>query len=228
MIISHSHKFIFIKSFKTAGTSVEAALSEYCCGEDVVTPLGDYRFNRNDSGEWIHHSMNAGSFHQHDGALTIRSKIPATVWSEYFKFSITRNPWDRAVSFFFWENRQHPASGRRRRFYHHLGLGLNPLRETRRLFSEFVHSDWPTNDRFYTIDDQLCVDFVIRYERLAEDFDEVCRMMGMPVKGLPYLKSGIRKQRYHYSKYYDEESKASVAERHKHDIRLFGYEFEQE
>ena len=38
MIISHTHKFILLKSLKTAGTSIEAALSQACGGQDVVTP----------------------------------------------------------------------------------------------------------------------------------------------------------------------------------------------
>ena len=63
MIISHSHKFIFIKSEKTAGTSVEAALSEYCSGEDVVTSRSmTIRHNRNEKGKFIHQSMNADEF----------------------------------------------------------------------------------------------------------------------------------------------------------------------
>ena len=40
MIISHKHKFIFIKPQKTAGTSVELLLSRICGPEDVITPLG--------------------------------------------------------------------------------------------------------------------------------------------------------------------------------------------
>ena len=50
MIISHSHRYIFIKSEKTAGTSVEAALSKHCTDNDMVTPLGDYWFNRDERG----------------------------------------------------------------------------------------------------------------------------------------------------------------------------------
>src|SRR5262245_11425347 len=38
MIVSHKHKFIFIKTKKTAGTAIEAALSELCGPEDVITP----------------------------------------------------------------------------------------------------------------------------------------------------------------------------------------------
>jgi enoyl-CoA hydratase len=36
MIISHKHKFIFIKTIRTAGTSIEIALSEKCGSEDEL------------------------------------------------------------------------------------------------------------------------------------------------------------------------------------------------
>src|SRR4051794_2759880 len=37
MIVSHEHRFIFIKTHKTAGTSVEVALSRVA-GEDAIVP----------------------------------------------------------------------------------------------------------------------------------------------------------------------------------------------
>ncbi len=73
----------------------------------------------------------------------------------------------------------------------------------------------------------LCVDFVIRYEHLSEDFQEACRRIGVPAKALPRLKAGIRKQQRHYSEYFDEESMRIVAARHQNDIRLFDYKFER-
>ena len=39
MILSHEHKFIFLGTKKTAGTSIELALSELCGPDDVITPL---------------------------------------------------------------------------------------------------------------------------------------------------------------------------------------------
>jgi len=41
MIISHTRKFIFIKTKKTASSSMEVALGKYCEKEDVITPLTD-------------------------------------------------------------------------------------------------------------------------------------------------------------------------------------------
>ena len=40
MIISRAHNFIFIKTRKTAGSSMEMALASHVGPEDVVTPLG--------------------------------------------------------------------------------------------------------------------------------------------------------------------------------------------
>jgi hypothetical protein len=227
MIISHSHKFIFIKSRKTAGTSIEAALSGSCEGADIVTPLGDYKHNRDEMGRFIHQSLNAGDFEQHDDALSIRNKIPRHVWDTYFKFSISRNPWDKVVSEFFWEMRQSPLLAPRKHFYHHLGIPYDELSRLRKLFSEFVNVHENTNDRFYFIDGDLSVDFVIRYETLVDDFGRVCSKIGIATPRLPTLKSGMRKEKRHYSEYYDEQSQSIIAAKYRNDIRCFGYRFER-
>src|SRR5947208_16791547 len=39
MILSHKHKLIFIKTAKTAGTSIEVFLSNHCGPQDIVTPI---------------------------------------------------------------------------------------------------------------------------------------------------------------------------------------------
>lgn len=227
MIVSHSRRFIFIKSAKTAGTSLEAALSSFCSGKDVVTPLGDYEFNRDETGRWVHRPMNANGFEQHDWGVTIRDKVGSAVWNEYFKFSIARNPWDRVVSLFTWKARNDrefkagPAVG------NELVDRELRLRQLRTRFSEFVKGTWQTNDRFYLIDGRCCVDFIIRYENLADDVQGVCRRLGIPAIELPRLKSGFKPGQFHYSRYYDADSEALVADRHSSDIRLFGYRFER-
>ena len=225
MIVSHTHKYIFIKSIKTAGTSIEAALSQHCGQEDMVTPLGDYWFNRDERGKWIHSSMNAEGFSQHDPASEVKRKVPPEVWHGYYKFSVARNPWDRVVSLFAWEARNKAALKPAKRFYHRFGVRFNEFAETKKLFRGFVAGDWTTNDQFYLMDGELCVDFVIRYENLASDFAEVCRRIGLPPMALPHLKTGLREAEHAYTDYYDEASRAIVARRHESDIRLFGYRF---
>lgn len=226
MIISHSHRFIFIKSLKTAGTSVEAALSNCCSGTDVVTPLGNYEFNRDETGAWVHKSMNEGGYLQHDDAETIRNSLPAQTWSSYFKFSIARNPWDRALSNFFWERRQDTSLIPPKRIYHNLLVPYDDFTPVREKFSEYIKGrTLQNNDAFYVLDGRLCVDFVARYERLNDDFSEICARIGLPNMQIPRLKTGIRKDRRPYTDYYDDETRDIVAELHRNDLRLFNYNF---
>ena len=228
MIISHSHKLVFIKSLKTAGTSVEAALSKSCGDSDVVTSLGDYKFNRDQQGKWVHHAMNEVGFHQHDDAETIRSRMPNEAWNAYFKVSIVRNPWDRALSYFFWDKRRDPSIRPRKRFYHYLGVPLHDFKIVKENFTRFIKAGTlENNDRFYIIDDELCTDFVIRYERLEEDYKNLCERLSLPVTDLPHLKTGIRQTGRHFTEYYDDETRDIVAALHRNDLRFFDYKFEQ-
>ena len=41
MIISHKHKFIFFKTRKTAGSSIQVTLAKHCGEDDIIT--GQYR-----------------------------------------------------------------------------------------------------------------------------------------------------------------------------------------
>ena len=41
MIINHRYKFIFLSTRKTAGTSIEIALSQFCDASDIITPIAE-------------------------------------------------------------------------------------------------------------------------------------------------------------------------------------------
>ena len=66
---------IFVHITRTGGTSIEVALA----GQD-----------------WWQISPQT----KHLSARQIRIQVGEEKWSDYFKFSIVRNPWDRVVSMF--------------------------------------------------------------------------------------------------------------------------------
>lgn len=234
MIISHTHKFLFVKSIKTAGTSIEAALSQHCSGDDVVTPLNNFSHNRDESGGAVHRAMNAETLPwwnkeigQHVDAAMMKAHLPPEVWRTYVKISIARNPWDRMVSLFTWRTRNDPSVKPRKRFYHWLGVPYDEMAQVRRHFAEFVRLRTETNDRFYVMDGGLCVDHVVRYESIGEDMKALSERLGVSEMTLPRLKTGIRPGSHHYSAYYDESTRAHVERSHANDISLFGYRFER-
>ncbi len=62
---------------------------------------------------------------------------------------------------------------------------------------------------------------------MDEDWDQVCRIIGISLLPLSRINS-YRQEARHYSHYYDESTKNLVAEAHKNEIRYFSYEFEEQ
>ena len=76
--------------------------------------------------------------------------------------------------------------------------------------------------------DNLELDFVGRYELIDYHFDRLCKKLrdrGFDEMRDLKLPCKNKHPHEHYTKYYDEESIAAVAEQYKKDIELFGYEF---
>ena len=96
MIISHKHKFIYFKAKKVAGTSTEILLSDLVNDTDIVTPI-----SKGDSS--THKPRNHNGFANHSPPLHIKNKIGEYKFDSYFKFITVRNPFDRVVSWYFWE-----------------------------------------------------------------------------------------------------------------------------
>jgi hypothetical protein len=125
MIISHEHKFIFLKTRKTAGTSVELALRQLCGPDDIIAPIGIAEERRQQSlhyqgrppQNWRVHGwwqsprplfkrywfrFNPGDygFYNHIPAKQARALLnDDKAWHSYFKFAFDRNPWDRPIIF---------------------------------------------------------------------------------------------------------------------------------
>ncbi|MCP4384096.1 MAG: sulfotransferase family protein [Hyphomicrobiales bacterium] len=233
MILSRKHRFIFLRTAKTGGTSTELALSPACGPDDILAPLskkeerkrrksparnyalGLGRLGVRLPGEFRHHFPQYYGYYNHMPATQIRRMAGEETWNDFYKFTIERNPWDRQVSFYFWRTRKSKPQPDFRTFLlsrWHRGKAFRSARM----------KNWWT----YTIDDKVVVDRVIRYERLAEELAEVCSEIGItdPVR-LPTAKGHTRADRRHYRDYYDDETRDLVAGWYKREIETFGWAF---
>lgn len=231
MIISHKHKFIFLKTSKTAGTSVEIALSKFCGPDDVITPITvedekvraalGYRGPQNYRIPLSAHGVKGlakvllqgrcaqqWKFYNHIPAAMVKKGIDRDIWDGYFKFCIERNPFDRCVSSYFWTHQREP----RPPFARHVNLHSNLLKEN--------------GYYLYTIDDQVVVDRICRHESLVSDLEEVRLRIGLPeALELPKAKARFRKDKSHYREIIDAESRSKIAALFSEELRLFGYEW---
>ncbi|MCQ6274872.1 sulfotransferase family 2 domain-containing protein [Bacillus sp. V3B] len=216
MIISHKHKFIFIKTKKTAGTSIEISLSRFCGEDDIITPIYPKEDEniRAELGKFPqnyvikvqeNNQIKQKEFYNHMPAKDIKELIGVDIWGSYYKFCFERNPWDKVISAYFFVATKEEIT-----------------------FEQFLDSylGFSCNFPLYTIDGNTAVDFVGKYESLDKDIIRVCRKIGLPYDGwLPKAKGNYRKNRKHYTEFYTLEQKQMVERYFKKEIDLFNYRF---
>jgi hypothetical protein len=232
MIISHEHKFIFLKTKKTAGTAIEAALSELCGPSDVITPFreeseGDrkgrgpqnYRIDHPLKPKrplwrkllmrperYYHHSV---GFYEHMPASVVRAYVGEDVWRRYFKFAFDRNPWDRQVSWYLYKTKS---------------------KRVRPSFERFMSSRrraYVNNHEIYSLDGDLAVDFLGRYETLDADLKKALEAIGAG-HGVKVPRTNVTPNKdtaRDYRSYYTADTKSQVTEWYRPEIALLGYEF---
>lgn len=225
MIVNHTYEFIFLKTRKTAGTSVEIALSRHCGGDDIVTPIyADDEATRAELGYCAPQNFRIAPRHydrrdwwralrgkparlkNHSPAELVRRVVGDRIWDDYFKFAIERDPFDKALSRYYWNLRDADASGD---FYE--VLSRLPTKEL---------SSW----EIYTLDGEIAVDRVLRYENLAPELEEVRTALGIPEPlELPRAKGSHRTEKKHYSELLDARCRALIEERCAREIEALGY-----
>jgi hypothetical protein len=212
VIISHEHQFVFLKTRKTAGTSVEIALSTVCGPDDVITPIleedEELRRAAGGRGPQNHESPPLQRrAYNHMPAQMVRQLLGRERWERYFSFSIERNPWDAVVSLYHWRYRD----------------ASDPMPFEEFVVSPMVENYATKNARIYRLKGDIAVDRVCRYESLADDVNEVWRQLELPGEpDLPRAKGGVRPAGS-YAAYYDENTAARVQDLFAPMIRDLGY-----
>ena len=186
MIILHEYKLIFLKTRKTAGTSIEHFLGRHRGPDDIVTrvypplkghepqnhrglfnPIGDSRVVFGPDRRFrtaVRIALNREKFFNHMTAGDLRRRISATVWDGYTKIAVERNPWDKVASM---HNMMHGAGN--------TNVTIDDVIESTLVFNHPIYTDAKTG--------RPCVDYLIRYERLAEELGQVLRYIGLPFNG---------------------------------------------
>jgi hypothetical protein len=159
---------------------------------------------------------------QHATAQQIK-KYYCTNFEDYFSFAFTRNPWDRAISDYFWMQSD-LGIGDTFRNWLLLQNRFNIRRLKQPPESSHTRADHLLNQCDFILDedDISMVNFIGKVENLQEDFNTVCDKIGIPRQQLPHKNKTEHK---HYTEYYDEETRQIVAEKYAKDIEHFGYKF---
>ncbi|CAN5546289.1 hypothetical protein BH10PSE6_BH10PSE6_04670 [soil metagenome] len=198
MIASRKHGFVFIKTMKTAGTTIELVLGPHCGPDDVVTPI-NMRFDveRAKQGVFprnfgqpdvearyiaaIHAAKKKAikatleenrltGLPSHAIPMKIRAAVGDDFWESAFKFTSERHPYDKALS----------LAGMR----HDVDINRTVFEDRR-----YVGHRW------YLEEGRLLVDRVILFDRLTEDVAEVMARFGLLAPVLPRARYNVRDRR---------------------------------
>jgi hypothetical protein len=229
MILSHKYKFIFIKTAKTAGTSIEVFLSKHCGANDVVTPIEptieghqpqNYEGFINPIPEILERPgklfaalrrsiSSRQKFYRHMPAYEIRNRVPREAWNSYFKFCVERNPWDKVLSHYH----MHAARG---------GGSLS-------LDEYLARGRFPINYFRYAdrSEKKIIVDRILRYENLLTELSEVFSQLKIPFSGTLGVaaKSEYRTDHRPYQEIFNDEQRRIVQKAFAKEIELHGYRF---
>lgn len=192
MIVCHPRKLIFIKTLKVGGTSLEMALSKYCSSDCVITPISKSDEAERTARGWRGaqnyvdtywpslDKKSDGKFFNHIPARKAKRLIPNKIWNSYTKFSIYRDPFDQAVSRYFWQIHRHGEAEVGSDFLAY--LKANPRHLT-------------SNARIAPLEGKAKLDHYLRYDRLEEDMKAIGLGDVWEVFRSLKAKSGLRPER---------------------------------
>ena len=252
MYLSNSKRFLFIAIPKTGCSSILYALSsDKMFNNKSSTHVWNFKYpeiyhstleNTLDNIDKVEHlgfNVLDESFFNYDNFEDDYVKFENKIQSEivkksYYKAVFVRNPWDRFISGYLDLQKHVPG-----RFSKRYNIWATQ-EETPNWYKEwdfknfedfcmrFKSSGW-SEDRhfkpqldFMTIDNNISVNFIGKFENLQNDFNNLLSKLGSENIQLPHIHKSDRSR---YRTYNSEKSKTLVEEFYKKVIQEFDYEF---
>lgn len=199
MIISHKYKFVFIKTRKTAGSTIESIIFPFLGKDDMCT--GSTRDNTP--------NLNTTNNNGH-----LRWQYAQEFLGKYLFFSIERNPWDKVVSSFYFHKYIKPDVYEKKDFDNYINE------------KSYLPTDW---DLYSSNDKETVCDFIFQFNHLPDVISFLREEFGMKIKKdiLKHvkLKSNIRDNRIHYRNLHNENTINKVKLYFKKEISYFNYKY---
>ena len=237
MIVSFKYKFIFIKTYKTAGSSIEEYLYPLLNNKDILAPTQDYEgincwgdFDKKQLEGYIKEELiekyhkNKIYFHAHmpiwlvkERLKPLSKKLNYDIFKNFYKFGVIRNPFDTIVSHYYWINKKN----------------LNTLKNItfNKIIKELENNIYPNHgllnlnklmDKNF---EKILCDKIIKYEDLNKDLSFVFNKLNIPFDGeLKIFKKKIISKK-NYRDFFNEKSNKIIKEIFRRDIELFKYSF---
>ena len=219
MLVSHTYKFIYLKTIKTGGTSTEVFLQGAI--EAPGTDIIDATQMRDDAAGIVGFRGDVSQLDEpprwfnHMPAAAVRKNLESEIWRDYTKIGNIRNPFGRAVSAFY---QQHRAG----RFEM-----PEDFSDAKDLFSRYITSEkYNTYKSIVFIGPDFVLDDVIFYERLAQDIARVCASLGFEqsLERLPhYKKTTALHSEQPTAAFYSRETEDAVKAKEGWCFERFGY-----
>ncbi|CAG1023101.1 hypothetical protein MTYM_02197 [Methylococcales bacterium] len=203
-MLSLNYNFVFVHIPKTAGNSIQNALKTY--SDDKIVCLTSYQ----DGVERFEVISDLFNTNKHSTLAEYKNEYGNTLFEKLFKFTCVRNPWERAISYYF-----SPHRGQVKWSRHDFIGFINQIQPV----SHYISIGDGHQPLIHAVNN---IDYIIRFESLEMDFRKTCDMIGISATPLIVRNKSTREA---YNKYYDNETRDMVCERFNEEIQYFGYSF---